>query len=223
MRNSWADVDRFITDNLLGPDPILDNVLKNSLKNGLPSIHVAPNQGKFLHILALSCQAKNILEIGTLGAYSSIWLARALPTNGSLITLEANPHHAQIAAENVKSAGLSHLIHIKVGRALDILPTLAGQGNHSFDFIFIDADKPNNAQYFQWALRLSHPGSIIVIDNVIRDGQIIDSNSQDPSVQGTRDLYQILGREKKVTATAVQTVGSKGYDGFVIMHVKRQN
>jgi len=223
MRNSWADVDRFITDNLLGPDPILDNVLKNSLKNGLPSIHVAPNQGKFLHILALSCQAKNILEIGTLGAYSSIWLARALPTNGSLITLEANPHHAQIAAENVKSAGLSHLIHIKVGRALDILPTLAGQENPSFDFIFIDADKPNNAQYFQWALRLSHPGSIIVIDNVIRDGQIIDSNSQDPSVQGTRDLYQILGREKKVTATALQTVGSKGYDGFIIMHVKRQN
>ncbi|MBL0337923.1 MAG: O-methyltransferase [Rhodospirillaceae bacterium] len=223
MRNSWADVDRFITDNLLGPDPILDNVLKNSLKNGLPSIHVAPNQGKFLHILALSCQAKNILEIGTLGAYSSIWLARALPTNGSLITLEANPHHAQIAAENVKSAGLSHLIHIKIGRALDILPTLAGQGHPSFDFIFIDADKPNNAQYFQWALRLSHPGSIIVIDNVIRDGQIIDPNSQDPSVQGTRDLYQILGREKKVTATAVQTVGSKGYDGFVIMHVKRQN
>lgn len=184
---------------------------------------MAPNQGKFLHILALSCQAKNILEIGTLGAYSSIWLARALPTNGSLITLEANPHHAQIAAENVKSAGLSHLIHIKVGRALDILPTLAGQENPSFDFIFIDADKPNNAQYFQWALRLSHPGSIIVIDNVIRDGQIIDSNSQDPSVQGTRDLYQILGREKKVTATALQTVGSKGYDGFIIMHVKRQN
>ncbi len=221
MQNSWADVDRFITDHLLDSDPILENVLQNSLKKGLPSIHVAPNQGKFLHILALSCQAKNILEIGTLGAYSSIWLARALPADGSLITLEANPHHAHIAAENIKSAGLSHLIHIKIGRALDILPTLASPGHPSFDFIFIDADKPNNSQYFQWALRLSHPGSIIVIDNVIRDGRIIDSNNQDPSVQGTRDLYQILGREKKVTATAVQTVGSKGYDGFVIMRVKR--
>lgn len=221
MQNTWSDVDHFITDNLLQADPILEQVIKNSKNKGLPDIHVTPNQGKFLHILALSCQAKHILEIGTLGAYSSIWLARALPSNGSLITLEANPHHAHIAAENVKLAGLTHLIHIKTGQALDILPTLTDKKYPSFDMIFIDADKLNNPQYFNWALHLSHPGSLIIIDNVVRHGEIIDSKNPDPNIQGIRNLYQILGGEKKVTATAIQTVGSKGYDGFAIIQVKR--
>jgi predicted O-methyltransferase YrrM len=208
----WASVDRYITGVLVPSDPALDGALEASTTAGLPQIQVSPAQGKFLHLLARAQGAQRILEIGTLGGYSTIWLARALPPGGRLITLEANPHHAEVAHANLVRAGLAEVVELRLGRALDTLPELAG----TFDFLFIDADKPSNADYFTWALKLSRLGSLIVIDNVIRDGAVIDAASTDPDVQGVRRLNELLAAERRVSATTIQTVGSKGYDGFTM-------
>jgi predicted O-methyltransferase YrrM len=190
----------------------LDAALEASAAAGLPTIQVSPSQGKFLHLLARAMGPRKILEIGTLGGYSTIWLARALSSGGRLITLEVDPRHAEVARANITRAGLADVVELHQGRALDTLPELTGP----FDFIFIDADKPSNADYFTWALKLSRRGSMIVIDNVIRDGAVIDADSTDPDVQGVRRLNQLLAAERRVSATTIQTVGSKGYDGFTM-------
>jgi predicted O-methyltransferase YrrM len=211
-QDQWSAVDQFITGHLVPADPALDEALATSAAAGLPAIHVAPNQGKLLHLLARVHGAKSILEIGTLGGYSTIWLARALPAGGRLVTLESDPTHAAVARENIARAGLSAVVDLRVGRALDTLPQLAGP----FDFTFIDADKPATAEYFAWAVQLSRRGSVIVVDNVVRKGAVADPASPDASVQGVRRFYEALAAEPRVTATAVQTVGSKGYDGFAL-------
>jgi|SRR5579863_4117732 len=208
----WTAVDHYITDIFDPSDPVLDAALEASATAGLPSIQVSPAQGKFLHLLARAIGARAILEIGTLGGYSTIWLARALPPGGRLITLEANPHHAGVARANFARAGLTEVVELRLGRALETLPEVTGP----FDFIFIDADKPSNADYLQWALKLSVPGSLIIIDNVIREGAVIDAASTDPDVQGVRRLNDLLAAEPRVSATSIQTVGSKGYDGFTM-------
>jgi predicted O-methyltransferase YrrM len=216
MQKTWAAVDEYIDNQLIPSDPVLDAALKAAAAAGLPEIAVTPSQGKLLHLLARSQNARNILEIGTLGAYSTIWLARALPAEGRLVTLEFNPKHAQVARANIDHAGLSEQVELREGSALETLPELAAEGLASFDLVFIDADKENNANYFAWALRLTHPGSLIFIDNVIRDGAVADANSEDPMVQGVRRLNEALAKETRVIATTIQTVGSKGYDGFTL-------
>jgi predicted O-methyltransferase YrrM len=209
---TWAAVDDYICDFFVGGDPALEAALSASDAAGLPPIAVAPNQGKLLNLLARLAKARAILEIGTLGGYSTIWLGRALPAGGRLITLEANPKHAAIARLNIERAGLGEIVDLRVGPALDSLPHLAGP----FDLIFIDADKESNADYFRWALKLSRAGSLIIVDNVVRDGEVIDAESRDPMVQGTRRLYEAMAAEPRVAATVVQTVGRKGYDGLAI-------
>jgi predicted O-methyltransferase YrrM len=216
-RDLWSAVDRYMEGALLPPDPVLDAALQANAAAGLPAIDVAPNQGKLLHLLAQMQGARSILEIGTLGGYSTIWLARALPVGGKLVTLEVDPKHAEVACANVARAGLRHAVDVRVGPALDALPTLAG---HVFDLVFIDADKPNNQAYLAWALRLTRPGSVIIVDNVVRAGGILDAASDDPRVQGTRGLFEAISREPRLDATAIQTVGSKGHDGFVLARVR---
>ncbi len=212
----WNAVDRYITDTLVGSDPALDAALAASADAGLPPIAVAPNQGKLLYLLARASRTRNILEIGTLGGYSAIWLARALPSDGRLVTLEADPKHAEVAQANIDRAGLAELVEIRLGAALDTLPELATEAAGPFDLVFIDADKPSTPEYVSWALRLSRPGSLIVIDNVVRDGTVADAASDDASVQGMRRANELLASDPRVTATALQTVGTKGYDGFAI-------
>lgn len=216
LQKTWTEVDDYINSQLAPSDPILDAALEASTAAGLPQIAVTRSQGKLLHLLARSLNARNILEIGTLGAYSTIWLARALPTDGRLITLEADPKHAEVASANIDRAGLCEKVELREGPALETLPELAAEGLASFDMIFIDADKENNAAYFAWACRLSHPGSLILIDNVIRDGAVADVNSDDPMVQGVRRLNDALANDPRVLATTIQTVGAKGYDGFTL-------
>lgn len=218
-QEQWSAVDRYLTDLLVPSDPALDAALAASTAAGLPAINVAPNQGKLLHLLARIQGARAILEIGTLGGYSTIWLARALPAGGRLITLESEPKHAEVARANLDRAGLADIVDLRLGRALDTLPKLAAEGRGPFDLIFIDADKPSNPDYFAWALKLSRRGSVIVIDNVVRKGAVIDPESADPSVQGVRRLNKLLAAERRVSATAIQTVGSKGYDGLAIVLV----
>jgi len=208
----WTAVDRYIDDALVAPDAALDAALQASSKAGLPAIAVSPSQGKLLHLMARAQGARRILEIGTLGGYSAIWLARGLAPGGRLITLEALEKHAAVARANLERARLADRVEIRVGKALDTLPQLAGP----FDLTFIDADKQNNAEYFRWALKLSRPGSLIIVDNVVRDGAVIDAASRDAAVQGVRRLYELIAAEPRVAATAVQTVGVKGYDGFAI-------
>lgn len=208
----WGKVDRYIEQTLVRSDEALKAALEASDAAGLPAISVSPSHGKLLWILARLVNATRILEIGTLGGYSAIWMARALPANGRLVTLEAVDKHARVARANIAKAGLEKKVEIRVGAALDTLPSLQGP----FDLSFIDADKQNNAEYFRWALKLSRPGSLIVVDNVVRDGKVIDSRSRDASVQGVRKLNELIAAEQRVTATAVQTVGTKGYDGFAI-------
>jgi predicted O-methyltransferase YrrM len=215
-QETWTAVDNYINDQLVPSNPALDAALEACTAAGLPAISVTPSQGKLLHLLARLQGAKNILEIGTLGGYSTIWLARALPANGRLVTLEADPKHAQVANANIARAGLAHLVELREGRALDTLPELAAEGLESFDLIFIDADKQNNPHYLEWALRLSHKGSLIIIDNVVREGEVVEAESADPNIQGVRRLFEMLAEEPRVLSTAVQTVGSKGYDGFAI-------
>lgn len=212
----WTAVDNYVTDLLVPTDADLEATLASSTAAGLPAINVAPNQGKFLQLLARLVGARNILEIGTLGGYSTIWLARALPAGGRLITLEADRKHADVARANLSKAGLSKIVEVRLGAALETLPQLAAEKPAPFDLVFIDADKPNNAGYFSWALKLTRPGSLIIVDNVVRNGAVIDADDADPSVQGVRRFNEMLAAEKRVSATAIQTVGSKGYDGFAM-------
>jgi len=216
LQQTWTVVDDYINYHLVPSDPILDAALAASAAAGLPAIAVTPSQGKLLHLLARSVNAHNILEIGTLGAYSTLWLARALPADGRLITLEYSPKHAEVALANIEHAGLSEIVELREGPALETLPELAAEGLASFDFIFVDADKENNAGYFEWALKLSRPGSLILVDNVIRDGAVADPTSTDSMVQGVQRLNKLLAKETRVCATTIQTVGSKGYDGFTL-------
>ncbi|MCC6802109.1 MAG: O-methyltransferase [Anaerolineae bacterium] len=215
-REVWTAVDNYFSETIVSSDDALDAALARSAEAGLPSINVAANQGKLLAILARMINARTILEIGTLGGYSTIWLARTLPPGGSLITLEYDPKHAQVARENLAQAGLSDVVEIRVGRAADSLARLAAEGHAPFDLVFIDADKINNAVYFEWALKLTHLGSLIVCDNVVRNGKVVDADSDDESVRGVRQFMRAVAAEPRVTATAVQTVGSKGYDGLAI-------
>ena len=215
-QEQWSAVDRFITDLLVPADPALDAALSDSVAAGLPAISVSPNQGKFLHLLARLRGAHSILEIGTLGGYSTIWLARALPEGGRLITLEAEPKHAEIARANIARAGLTDVVELRLGLALETLPGIASEGVGPFDLVFIDADKVSTADYFTWALKLARRGSLIIVDNVVRKGAVADASSTDPDVQGVRRFYEVLAAEPRVSATAIQTVGSKGYDGFAL-------
>jgi predicted O-methyltransferase YrrM len=216
----WIAVDRYITDSLLPPDPVLDETIRANTAAALPAIDVAPNQGKFLHLLARIHGAKRILEIGTLGGYSTIWLARALPPDGKLITLEFDPKHFEVASANIARAGFSAIVEQRLGAALDTLPQLEAEAAGPFDLIFIDADKPNIPHYLDWAIRLSRPGTIIIIDNVVRDGAIIDPADPSPIIQGVRRFYEMFANNPRLDATALQTVGSKGYDGFVMALVR---
>lgn len=212
----WTAVDRYLSGLLVTPDPVLDAALAANAAAGLPRLDVSPLQGKLLHLLARLCGARTILEIGTLGGYSTIWLARALPADGRLTSLEANPAHAAVANENIARAGLVDRVHVWVGKALDVLPMIEAEGLGPFDLVFIDADKINNPRYMSWALRLSRVGTMIVVDNIVREGTLIDRDTSAPGVQGTRRMLEMLSRTPQLSATAIQTVGSKGYDGFVI-------
>ncbi len=212
----WTAVDEYIHDRLVPSDAALDLALAACEEAELPAISVTPSQGKLLHLLARLVNAKNILEIGTLGGYSTIWMARALPADGRLITMEFDPKHAQVAGANIANAGLADKVELREGNALELLPELAAEGLEAFDLIFIDADKCNNPQYFDWALRLSHRGSLIIVDNVVLDGCVIEAESEDADIQGVRTLFEKMAAEPRVLCTAQQTVGSKGYDGFAI-------
>ncbi len=219
MPVTWERVDRYFVEALLTQDAALTAALTDSSAAGLPAIAVAPNQGALLQLLALSMGATRILEIGTLGGYSTIWLARALPAEGRLVTLEFEPRHAQVATANIARAGLTDRVQVMTGVALDSLAALSSAGAPPFDLIFIDADKANIPAYFDWALRLTHPGSVIIVDNVVRDGKVTDAASTDESVQGVRRFIAALSGDVRVSATVIQTVGSKGYDGFLIARV----
>ena len=212
----WTAVDKYITDLLVPSGPALEAALQAASAAGLPPIQVSPVQGKLLHLLAQACGARQILEIGTLGGYSTIWLARALPAGGRVITLEADPKHAELSRANFAHAGLASVIELRLGPALVTLPKLASEGRGPFDLIFIDANKSNMPEYFDWALKLSHPGSVIIADNVIRNGAVLDAASGDADIQGVRRFNERLAAEKRVSATEIQTVGSKGYDGFAL-------
>ena len=215
-QDQWTAVDEYLNDLLIPSDPALEAAVEDSDAAGLPAISVTPTQGKLLWLFARLINARKILELGTLGGYSTIWLARALPKDGRLITLEASPEHAEVATANLERAGLSDRVELRVGRGLDLLPGLASEGIAPFDLIFIDADKVSTADYFVWALKLARPGTLIITDNVIRKGDVADPKSKDPSVVGMRRFFELLAKEKGVSATAIQTVGSKGYDGFAV-------
>ncbi|KUM02200.1 O-methyltransferase [Chromobacterium subtsugae] len=216
----WNEVDDYFSRSLVQQDAALEAALADSAAAGLPAINVAPNQGKFLHLLARIHGARRILEIGTLGGYSAIWLARALPADGRLVTLEYDPRHAEVAAANLARAGQAAKTEIRQGAALDSLAQLIAEGAAPFDLIFIDADKPNNPHYLEMALRLSRPGTVIVGDNVVRQGEVANAGSVDPAVQGTRRFIELLGANPRLSATALQTVGGKGYDGFALAIVE---
>ncbi|MFJ7909280.1 O-methyltransferase [Kitasatospora sp. NPDC096204] len=217
---TWDAVDAYFSEQLVGYDPVLEGATAAADEAGLPKIAVAPNQGKLLHLLALTQGAKRILEVGTLGGYSAIWLARALPEDGTLLTLELDPRHAEVARRNLAAAGLAGTAEVRVGRAADSLAELVEQGVEPFDLVFIDADKPSNPEYFRRALQLTRPGSLIIVDNVVRGGAVADAASTDPAVVGTRALHDLIAAEPRVDATSVQTVGSKGYDGFTLARVR---
>lgn len=215
----WTTVDNYITGLFIPPDPALEAASRASDAAGLDPIAVSPVQGKFLHLLAKIHHARNILEIGTLGGYSTIWLGRALPAEGRLISLEANAKHAEVARANIKRADLSSAVEVRIGLAQETLPKLIAEHRPPFDMIFIDADKTGYADYFAFALKLSHSGTLIIADNVIRKGAVADPASADANVQGIRRFHEAVAADPRVTATSIQTVGSKGYDGFTIMLV----
>ncbi|MGN7167438.1 O-methyltransferase [Paenibacillus cellulositrophicus] len=220
MNPVWEQVDEYIVDRLCPNDRVLEEVIVTNRKADLPEIDVTANQGKFLQLLVQIKGAKRILEIGTLGAYSTIWMARGLTEGGRIITLELSPHHAEVAKKNIARAGLEQTIEVRTGDALEQLAQMEKEGVEPFDLIFIDADKPNNPNYLRWALHFSRPGTVIVGDNVIRNGEIADRHSTDPRVQGVRTFFDMLSGDPNISATALQTVGSKGYDGFMIGIVK---
>jgi len=220
----WTAVDRYITDLLVPEDAVLEAALRDSAAAGLPPIAVTPNQGKLLALLARVQGACRILELGTLGGYSTIWLGRALPASGRLLTLEADAEYAELARANIARAGLAEVVELRVGPALETLPQLVAEEAGPFDLIFIDADKKNNPGYFEWSLKLSRPGTLIIVDNVVRDGRIVDPDAYgsamgDENIKGIRRFFELLAGERGVDATAIQMVGSKGYDGFALMIV----
>jgi predicted O-methyltransferase YrrM len=217
----WTAVDDYITGLLVAEDSGLEQARLASAAAGLPPIAVTPNQGKLMELLARVQKARTILELGTLGGYSTIWLARALPPGGRLVTLEAEPRYAEVARASIERAGFDDVVELRVGPALDTLPQLLDEGVGPFDLVFIDADKANNPGYLEWSLQLSRPGTLIVVDNVVRDGAILDPDAYDPQrgdphVRGVRRFYELLAAEPRLSATAIQTVGDKGYDGFVL-------
>ena len=219
-KRAWSGVDSYFAKTLIGSDAALEAALSANAAAGLPAIDVSAPQGKLLHLLARMAGARKVLEIGALGGYSTIWLARALPDDGRLISLERNLRHAEVARLNVGRAGLERKVEIRTGAALDTLPKIQAEGLGPFDFVFIDADKANNAAYLEWALRLSRPGAAIVVDNVVREGEVIDAASRDPDVIGVRRMFALMAREPRLSATAIQTVGAKGWDGFALAIVK---
>jgi predicted O-methyltransferase YrrM len=212
----WNSVDDYVSDVLVGHDDALEAALFESERAGLPAISVAPNQGKMLWMFARLLGARHILEIGTLGGYSTIWLARGLSPGGRVVTLEADPRHAEVARRNLDRAGVGDRVEVVVGPALDTLSGVEARAAGPFDLFFIDADKPSIPEYFRWALRLARPGSLIVVDNVVRGGAVADAESRDESVRGVRRFNELVAAEPRVTATAIQTVGVKGYDGFAL-------
>ncbi len=215
-RAKWSAVDAYLVEKIAPSDFALDAALAANAAAGLPRHDVSPLQGKLLHLLARMARARKVLEIGALGGYSTIWLARALPADGFVVTLEAVPRHAEVARENIRRAGLAGQVRVRVGPALETLPRIAEEGIGPFDFIFIDADKPRNPDYLAWALRLSRPGTVFVCDNVVREGAVVDRTSADPSVQGIRRMFDMMAREPRLSATAIQTVGVKEWDGFAV-------
>jgi predicted O-methyltransferase YrrM len=215
----WNAVEKYLNEKLVPADAALQSALENNIAAGLPTIDVAPHEGKLLYLLARMRNAKRILEIGTLGGYSTIWLARALPEDGSLITLELDPRHAEVARANIAGAGLASKVEVRIGPALDSLSKLHAERTEPFDFIFIDADKSGYPNYLDWSLRLSQPGTVIIADNVVREGAVIEADSKDPSVQGVRHFFEKIAGDPRLEATALQTVGSKGYDGFALAFV----
>jgi len=216
---TWTAVDHYVTHVLRLSDDALEAALEESDAAGLPAIAVSVPQGKLLNILARLGHARRILEIGTLGGYSTIWMARALPPDGELITLEIDPKHAEVARVNIERAGFADRVDVRVGPAIDALPKIAAENKDPFDLIFIDADKPSIPDYFTWSLRLSRPGTVIIVDNVVREGAVIDAASEDASVKGVRRLNEMLAAESRVSATVLQSVGTKGYDGFAVVLV----
>jgi predicted O-methyltransferase YrrM len=216
----WTAVDEYLSEQVLGPDAILEAALDNASKAGLPQIQVSPVQGRLLFLLARMAGARTILEVGTLGGYSTICLARALPRDGRLVSLEVDSHHADVARTNIERAGLRDIVEIRLGQALDTLRQLEAEGGEPFDLVFIDADKVNSPDYFRWAVRLGHPGTVVIVDNAIRRGSVLDAQTSDPDVAGTRAVIELMGTDPHVSATVIQTVGSKGYDGFGLAVVK---
>lgn len=213
---TWNEVDRYFTERLGLDDASLTAALRESEASGLPAISVSAPQGKLLHLLALAIGARAILEIGTLAGYSAIWLARALPQGGRLVSLEVDAHHAEVAERNLRRAGVDGKVSVRLGSALETLPLLEREGAGPFDLVFIDADKPSNPQYVEWAVRLARPGALIVLDNVVRGGRVILEDSADASVQGVRRAMDVFAGDARLSATAIQTVGTKGYDGFAV-------
>lgn len=220
QQKTWIAVDEYLNAKLGNSDPVLEATLAANAEAGLPAFDVAPNQGKLLYLLATMSGAKRILEIGTLGGYSTLWLARALSAGGAVTSLESDPRHVEVARGNIQRARLECNVDILLGPALETLEQLDKAAVEPFDFVFIDADKPNNPAYLEWAIKLSRPGTVIVADNVIREGMICDAESRDPRVQGVRRFFDKIANDARLTATAVQTVGSKGYDGFALAIVK---
>lgn len=216
----WTKVDRYLANALLPEDLILEEVLRSSEAADIPSIQVSALQGKLLMLLVQAQGARRILEIGTLAGYSTIWLARGLPDGGRIVTLEADAHHAQIAQSNIAKAGYANKVELRLGRALKTLPILANERIGPFDFVFIDADKKHIPEYFDWSLKLSRPGSLIVVDNVVRDGQVVDLANREANIAGVRSFLERVGQDPRVEATAMQTVGMKGHDGFAVVRVK---
>jgi predicted O-methyltransferase YrrM len=219
-KDQWTEVDHYIEELLLPEDPALEAALRASADAGLPAIGVSPPQGKMLELLARVRGARSILELGTLGGYSTIWLARGLPADGRLVTLELNPAHAEVARANIARAGLEHLIEQRIGPAIETLPQLVAEGAGPFDLIFIDADKGSYPDYLPWTLELSAPGTLIVADNLVRGGAVLDPASADSSSVGSRRFTELLGAQAGVSATLIQTVGSKGWDGFALALVE---
>lgn len=218
----WSDVDDYIADRLIGADPVMAAVLEANARAKLPAIDVSAAQGRFLELLVRMTGARRVLEIGTLGGYSGIWMARALPPDGRLVTLEYSPFHAMVARGNFKQAGVADRIDLRVGAALDLLPSVEGDGLVPFDLVFIDADKSNSANYVDWAVRLARPGTVIVLDNVVRGGRVIEAGSGEAGIVGSRAALDLIGGHPRLTATALQTVGAKGHDGFAIAVVGQE-
>lgn len=217
----WTDVDNYIVGHLFGDDPVQDATLAANAAGDLPAIDVSAAQGKMLHLFALMVGAKRILEVGTLGGYSTIWLARALPEGGRLVTLELEPHHAEVARDNIARAGFADRVDIRIGQAVDTLDAMIAAGEAPFDLVFIDADKPGNVAYLNAALALSRPGTTIVVDNVVREGGVLDTSGEDERVEGSRRLFEAVAAEPRLSATAVQTVGAKKWDGFLLAVVQQ--